>query len=447
MVDRAALLQELSAAVHDCLSADQLGESFEVDGLRPRAVCEPRTPEEAAAALAVAGRQGAAVIPWGGGTRMAVGFPPRSADIVLRTTSLDHIVEYEPADLTVTVEAGMRLAALQVLLGGHDQMLALDPPAADRATIGGVVASGASGPMRLLYGTARDLVIGTRVANAEGMLTKAGGRVVKNVAGYDLNKLYAGSFGTAGVIVELSFKLHPLPPSRGTLVAVFRSPAEGQAVVQALVKSPLGPAALDLIDAQIADDVLDINVPDQGVALAAMAVGFESAVTRQLRDMAALCEGALECTVLDRAVGEAMWDGIRAFADLTSLGDRALLKVSVPPALSAAAMERVRSAGGEADLGVAAVARAGTGVVYARVDARDDWDGRALAGLGGVVEQVREYARSVRGSLVVESCPSPLKSTVDVWGDVGATFRLVAAIKERFDPHGVLNPGRFVGRL
>jgi len=164
--------------------------AYDVDGAHPDIVCQPDTAEAVAAILGVADSEKAAVIPRGGGTRTSVGFAPRQADIVLLTSALDGVVEYEPADLTVTVQAGMRFGALQDMLREHGQMLGLDPYASEAATIGGVVSSNASGPMRLRYGTARDLVIGVRVANAEGMLTKAGGRVVKNVSGYDLNKLY-----------------------------------------------------------------------------------------------------------------------------------------------------------------------------------------------------------------------------------------------------------------
>jgi glycolate oxidase FAD binding subunit len=222
---------------------------FTVAGVRPGCLCAPATVDEVSAAVRAASAAGGAVIPWGGGTRMSLGFPPRSADLVLQTFRLSEIVEYEPADLTVTVQAGMPLADLQARLGAEGQMLALDPAAADRATIGGLIAANASGPLRLLYGTARDVVIGTRVVNADGIISKAGGRVVKNVAGYDLNKLYVGSLGTVGVIVELSFKLHPLPANEGMLLAAFSSAAEAAAPIAALMRSPLGPAAVELLDA------------------------------------------------------------------------------------------------------------------------------------------------------------------------------------------------------
>src|SRR4051812_47178313 len=178
------------------------------------------------------------VIPRGGGTRMGLGFPPTAADVLLHTTNLDRVVDYEPADLTLTIEAGATLEEVQELLRPEGQFLALDPPLASQSTLGGIIASNASGPLRLAYGSARDLVIGTRVVNADGISTKAGGRVVKNVAGYDLNKLYIGSLGTVGIVVELSFKLWPLPHAEATLLASFL-PAQLGAALAVLMRTPL----------------------------------------------------------------------------------------------------------------------------------------------------------------------------------------------------------------
>src|SRR5262249_19957438 len=226
------------------------------------------------------------VIPRGGGTRMTLGFPPRAADLVVQTEKLHEVVEYEPADLTVTVQAGMRLSELQERLRAEGQMLALDPAAADRATIGGLIAANASGPLRFMYGTARDLVIGTRVVNADGIVSKAGGRVVKNVAGYDLNKLYVGSLGTVGVIAELSFKLHPLPQAQGALLATFSSADDAASAVSALVRSPLGLAAIELLDAGAADGLPGgVSLDGDDVVLIVAATGFERAVVRQLGDV------------------------------------------------------------------------------------------------------------------------------------------------------------------
>src|SRR5919201_4924094 len=210
-----------------------------IDGLHPISRSTPSSAAELAEALHAADSAGQAVIPYGGGTQLDLGMPPTRADLLLETGQLHRVVEYEPADLTVTVEAGMRFGELQRLLGDNGQFLALDPPADAEASIGGLIATNASGPLRFSYGTARDLVIGTRVANPDGTLTHAGGRVVKNVAGDHLNKLYIGSLGTLGIIVELSFKLAPVPPVMSTALGSFGSLDDVRAVVSAVVHSPL----------------------------------------------------------------------------------------------------------------------------------------------------------------------------------------------------------------
>lgn len=430
------------------LAADDA--SFVVDGVRPSLLCTPASVDQLAGAVRAAGATGAAVIPWGGGTRMSLGHPPRAADLVIQTTALDEIVEYEPADLTVTIQAGMTLAALQERLRAEGQMLALDPAAADRATIGGLIAANASGPLRFMYGAARDLVIGTRVVNADGVVSKAGGRVVKNVAGYDLNKLYVGSLGTVGLVVELSFKLHPLPQNQGLLLAAFDRVEDAAAAVAALVRSPLGPAALELLDGPAAAGLPGAPaLAGDGVLLVVAALGFEKAVERQLADITSLCAGASGTTaVREGADLDGIWTALREFSD-PSATDVALLKLAVPPARGAVALDAARAAARDAGLAAAVQAHAGSGVVYARL-APEAWDASTTERLAGLLAGLRGYARGEGGSLVVEACPWAAKAPtgpVDPWGDVGSGFPVMRTLKENLDPRGTLNPGRFVGGL
>src|SRR5947207_167556 len=177
----------------------------------------PATPDELAAILRDASERGQVVVPWGAGTLQHLGYPPNPEAIILHTAALNRIVEYNPADLTITVEAGATLGAVQETLRPHGQWLPWDPPAPGTATIGGLLAAGASGPLRLGYGAPRDWVLGMRVALGDGRLIKSGGKVVKNVAGYETHKLQIGALGTLGVIVEVTFKLSPLPERTGSL--------------------------------------------------------------------------------------------------------------------------------------------------------------------------------------------------------------------------------------
>lgn len=445
MIDAAQLqsaLAEASATVRPVVADDQL----QVDGVQPSLVAHPRELDELAAVVGAADRARAKVIPWGAGTRMTIGMPPRAADVAVRTDALDEIIEYEPADLTITLQAGMRLGALQERLRQEGQMLALDPAASDRATIGGLIAANASGPIRLYYGSARDIVIGTKVVNADGVISKAGGRVVKNVAGYDLNKLYIGSLGTVGIIVELSFKLHPLPQAQGMLVASFASYDDAAAAVGSVFRSPLGPGAIELLDADAAKSVAGVAVPSGGCLVIVAALGFEKAVIRQLADLREMCaradsiESVREGARLDR-----LWSGIREFND-PSLAGTCLLKLAVPPSRSAAGVQELRRVAAELGFEPTVMAHAGSGVAYARLRG-DSWDADANGRLATLVERSRQFARGEGGSLVVEACPVAAKSLLDVWGDVGSSIKIMRALKTNLDPNSTLNPGRYVGGI
>src|SRR6266851_3044750 len=255
-----------------------------IDGIASTPRVTPASREEMAEALRLADSRGEAVAPVGGGTQLDLGMPPTRLDLVIETTRLNKVVEYEPADLTVTVEAGLPFADLQKQLAEQGQFLALDPPAAASATIGGVIATNVSGPLRFAYGTARDLVIGTRVANPDGTLTRAGGRVVKNVAGYDLNKLYVGSLGTLSIIVELSFKLAPIPPAAESVVGQFADVDTARRVGNAVVHSPLSPLAIELLGPGAAEAA---GLPRANLLVFRLG-GYPQAVERQVRDLSAL---------------------------------------------------------------------------------------------------------------------------------------------------------------
>jgi glycolate oxidase FAD binding subunit len=446
------------AGLEDALSAADLqwralapdDDAFLIDGVRPGYICTPASVDQLSAAVRAASQTGATVIPWGGGTRISLGFPPRAADLVVQTERLSEITEYEPADLTVTVQAGMHLADLQARLSAEGQMLALDPAAADRATIGGLIAANASGPLRLLYGTARDLVIGTRVVNADGVVSKAGGRVVKNVAGYDLNKLYVGSLGTVGVIVELSFKLHPLPQAQGMLLASFASADDAAAAIGTLMRSPLGPAAIELLDASAAAGLPGSPpVEDDGVLLVVAATGFEKAVQRQIDDVNGLCQRAAETTAVREAnTLDGLWSALREFSDPSSAGI-ALLKLAVPPSRAAAATTTARDVAREVGFTPSTQAHAGSGVVYLKLQPVA-WDAERIGSLRALVSRLRAFVRGEGGSLVLEACPVAAKqgeAGIDPWGEAGSGFPVMRALKENLDPKGTLNPGRFVGRL
>jgi glycolate oxidase FAD binding subunit len=397
-----------------------------IDVMSSVARVTPASREQLAEALHAADSRGQAVAPVGGGTQLDLGMPASRLDLVIETTGLNKVVEYEPADLTVTVEAGLPFADLQKQLAEQGQFLALDPPAAPGATIGGLIATNASGPLRFAYGTARDLVIGTRVANPDGTVTHAGGRVVKNVAGYDLNKLYIGSLGTLGIIVELSFKLAPIPPATNTVVGQFADANAARALINKVVQSPLSPMAIELLGPRAASAV---SLPEALLVVFRVG-GYPQAVERQVRDLSAL-------------VGQRLQTSATVWEDLASLRVAAhnrdvVVKAAVPLVESTRLVEilEARLAG----LEPVVWAHAGNGIAYAACNAPSD---------AAVLRDLRNEVRALgsNASLVIQRCPIELKRGLDVWGDPGSSLTLMRALKAKLDPNNTLNPGRYVGGI
>jgi glycolate oxidase FAD binding subunit len=319
---------------------------------------------------------------------------------------------------------------LQTVLAEQGQFLALDPPAAPEATLGGLMATNASGPLRFAYGTARDLVIGTRVANPDGTVTHAGGRVVKNVAGYDLNKLYIGSLGTLGIIVELSFKLAPIPPATNTIVGQFSDANTARGMINAVVQSPLAPMAIELLGPHAAAAAA---LPEALLGVFRVG-GYPQAVERQVRDLSALVtqHGGRRVEASDT-----VWDdlaGMRAAAQHRDV----VVKAAVPLVESTRVVEILERR--LADLDPLVWAHAGNGIAYAACNAPID---------SAVLRDLRAdiAALGANASLVVQRCPIELKRALDVWGDPGSSIALMRALKAKLDPKNTLNPGRYVGGI
>ncbi len=431
------LQSELSGAGETTLLEGDERTRWAVHGVQPSLVCSPSTPEGVAAALAGCDRVGAAVIPWGGGTQQRLGLPPRQADVVVTTRQMNRLLEYEPADLTVTVEAGMRFEELQLILGGKGQWLPLDPPLKTDATVGGLIATNVSGSRRLKEGGLRDLVIGTRVANVDGTVTRAGGRVVKNVTGYDLNKLHIGVLGTLGLVVEATFKVAPRPETERSWVGVFSSPESAGRAMGALMRRPLAATALDLLNDRAAVRV-GLAVPAGHWALLGRASGLAPAVARHLVEFEAVAraEGAVEAQPLAEEVAGPVWAGVsQVGADLRWAADSLTCRLAVPPAAMGHLCRRAADLGGEAVLWGHA-----TGALFWSVPLEGQAPDR------GALSQLRQRAEEAGGALVAENWPSA-HGALDVWGKPSGPIALMQAIKNQYDPHGILNPGRFVGGI
>ncbi len=393
----ATSLQQYSSAVRIISNSSEL-RNYAVDGLLPRLAVIPETVEQVAQIVALANQQGLTVLSLGGGSRINLGGIPEQFDILLETTQLVRLLEHEAPDLTCHVEAGITLAALQAQLATKGQRLALDPPGAQQATIGGILASNASGPKRLRYGTARDMVIGLHVVQASGEVARSGGRVVKNVAGYDLNKLYVGSLGTLGIIVEANFKLQPLPANERTLLLTFSNAEDAMQTVIALLGSLLTPSAIDLIDSWAASDMTDF----------------------------------FGLTLQDK-----FWGGVREHTQ-GSVTCKAVVLVSQ----MASYLKTVEQVCQLHELEAAVVAHAGNGILYIELRPAD-----ATHRLVEAIKELRLHAQEARGSMVVERCPIDLKRRINVWGEPGQDFYLMQRLKQQFDSRGTFVKGRFVGGL
>jgi len=424
------LVRDLEAALGaDGVAADAATlRAHAVDGAVPQVVCTPADADQISAVMRLCGEAGAAVTPWGGGTAMAWGNVPRRLDVVLRTERLAALGEHDDANLTATVQAGMTLDALAARLAQRGQFLALDPPRPDRATVGGVVAANTNGPRRMAYGGVRDLVIGMRLVLATGEQIKAGGKVVKNVAGYDMCKLFVGSLGTLGVITEVTFKMAPLP-ERGATIVCHGAPAAAFALVDTLFASTLQPSAIAVMNRPPSP------IPMRGAAtVTAVAVeGFAEAVDRHVRDVTAMATTAgLEAEVVTDGAHQACLGAVRDFP--LPLDRDALLRLTVPLGAVGAAVEALS----DLDGGLSYLAHAGSGTIWIRAESS-----RAAE----VFAAIGRLAGAHRGHAVLAAAPQAVKRDLDVWGPPPPALGLMQEIKQRFDPRGVLNPGRFVAFL
>ncbi|HEV8584163.1 MAG TPA: FAD-binding oxidoreductase [Methylomirabilota bacterium] len=413
---------------------------YVVEGRTPEAAVFPGAVDEVAAVITQAAEAGVPVVPWGGGSAVGVGVPPARAGVVLHLGRLAALVEHEPGDLTATAQSGITLAALQAALRARGQWLSLDPADAARATLGGVLAANASGPRRHLYGTARDVLIGVTVVTGEGTVVRGGGKVVKNVAGYDLPKLFVGSYGTLGVIVEATVKLRPLPDEERLVGVRFERLKDAGAAVRALLASDLIPNAVDLVDGAAA---AALGLP---AAPATLAVGFDGLgeqVDWQVAELASVvgpCGGSAPVPL-----PPATWEGLASAPRAAFDAAAATMTLSVLPAVVADTMEQGAGAARQRGLASAWCAHAGVGHVTATL--RAEGPRQDPAPVAAVLEDWRAAARAGGGHASLTWAPLPVKSALAVWDDAGAAGRLMQRIKAQLDPGNVLNPGRFVSGI
>ncbi len=405
--------------------------NYTVDGRQPRVAIRVASPEAVAEALAVCASGGLALVPWGGGGQMGLGNLPERYDVALDLRELKAVVDYEPDDLTIGVQAGCSLAYLATILSEHGQMLPLDTHDPERITIGGLVATGLGCPRRFGYGSLRDLIIGITVALPDGTLARGGGMVVKNVSGYDMMRLHFGALGSLGVIVRANFKLLPLPEAQQTLLVTFRALEEAMNGALAVRGSQLAPTALALLAPGTAERFV-------GMArwtLAARCEGPDGAVRRQaerLRETAASLTS--DAYVLEHEETLRFWSSLQGKLAATPLTDRIRVRIGEVPSRLGELAAQLVSVWDSAleDLVL------------------DVGSGLAFATLAGTMEELRAawldlvaYGRHA----TMLAAPHEVKVGYDVFGRHPEGIAIMQRLKETFDPERTLNPGRFIALL
>ncbi len=396
-----------------------------VDGVAAQMVVEPDSAEELAQVLRAANAAGLCVVPRGGGTKLSWGNLPRRVDLILSTKRLNQVLEHAWADMTATVEAGCTVEKFQRTLAEHRQRLALDPLWPEKATIGGILAANDSGALRVRFGALRDLIIGITLTLPDGTLAKSGGKVVKNVAGYDLPKLATGSLGTLGVITQAVFRLYPLPREERTVSFTAGSVDLLTKLMLAIQDSRLAFTGLQLRAQSSSAPQLDVRFEGTAAGIEAQ-VNYLFQLAKDVRPA--------ESPSGTWTARQALWNGSQQ-----TQSSAMIVKFSVMPAQLSGFRSLVSSLVEPLRLAWRIVAQA-VGIGLLRMDGEKEPLLRALA-------SVRTEMDKLGGSAIVLHCPPGTKPGLDVWGSAGDALPLMRRVKEQLDPAGTLNPGRFVGGI
>jgi len=443
---------------------------YAVDGIKPKVVVFPKDSPECSAVVKCAKKAGLGIIPWGAGTMMANGNIPKKYDIAVCMLRMNHMLEIDTSNLTVTVEAGVRLRDLQARLATEDDrcympltilakesdeficsdrstsgcFLPIDPMFSDKATIGGMVATNGSGPKRLYYTLPRDLVIGAKFVDPEGNIIKTGGRTVKNVSTYDVSKLLLGSYGTLGIVTEATIRLQPLPEKTKTLVAGFDSLDKASLFANAFLKTKMLPAAVEVMNSAAYNAINIPAKPAVGSSAYVVAVAFEhfvQAVERMEKEgnqLAANNNATVKATV-EEDLHSLFWLRVSDVIPVEKAGDSISLKLNYPVSCYKNIMEKVDSAIKGAGLKYSVLTHSGSGITLLNIE--------NASKAAGTVKTILKYCREVEGNLMVLAAPTALKASLPMWGETGSDFILFKRLKDKMDSAGIMCSGRYVGGL
>ena len=403
--------------------------------VRPEAAIEcvvyPETLAALAEVVAWAWRYRCPFLPCGSMSKLHWGGLAHGIKLVISTARINRLIEHAVGDLTVTAEAGMRLVDLQAILAQQGQFLAIDPPH-NGATLGGIVATADTGSLRQRYGGVRDMLIGVELVRSDGQIAKAGGRVVKNVAGYDLMKLLTGSWGTLALISQVTFRIYPIAEASETVVLTGEAEAIAEAA-QTLIGSSLTPIAADLLPPATVQK-LELG---EGFGLVAQFGSIEVSVTEQVNSLVKVGQAlSLKAATATGAEGASLWQALREQVAVSTPSEAIACKIGVLPSEAVALLTQLEASQNGMSAAIGYIhASSGLGMLrFANLSAEQ---------LG----KLRQWCETCGGFLTVLAAPIALKQQFDVWGNVGNSLPLMKTLKQQFDPQNLLSPGRFVGGI
>jgi glycolate oxidase FAD binding subunit len=442
-------------------AADLAG--YAIGALRPSAAVRPGSADEIAQVVKFAAAEKLGLVACGARTKLDIGLPLQKYDMALDVSRLDRIIAYDPDDLTLSVEAGIPLQRLGTVLGERQQFLPLAVPFLSCTTIGGTIASGMDSPLRQFYGTPRDFILGMEFVTGDGTLAKSGGRVVKNVTGYDLHKLMIGSYGTLAIITKINFRTFPLPHNARAVIANFDSAERALDLRERVSQSPLKPLTIEIFSPSVADvfysdaagriesNPLPPNLLTRSTwAFTCGFAGTDKVLSRCEAEMRVMAQkmGAREFFfVSNTAEIRGTFGRKREFAPIALQSSPAtiVIKAGVLPSRMLEILNAIESSASGESIRCAVMAR-GVGVIYVALlpDARTEEVRERVA---RAARQIQVACEKVGGHATIPWCPPEWKSRLNVWGPVRGDFAQMRKLKAVFDPRGILSPGRFVGGI
>ena len=452
---------------------------YAIDEMIPRAVIFPGNTREVSDVVKFSQGENLAIVPWGSGSKMAMGNPPKRLDLVVCTSRMNHMLDVDTSNLTITVEAGVKFRDIQARLATQEDrcylpladltteagevicsdrshsgcFLPIDPSCSDTATIGGVIAANSAGPRRLLYNLPRDMILGVRVVSPDGEIAGAGGKTVKNVSGYDTSKLMVGSMGTLGIMCEMTFKLLPLPEQMETLLVSFEALSDASGLVNRIFGSNLLPAAVEVMNGTTFTYLNRVSVTefDPGQFVVAVALeAFHKAVDRmksEIGEMAKSHRPIAETNLEDQA-HQQFWLAVSDLDPILAERFPCLIKAKLNYPISRwkEIFQFVDETLSQNNIEHAILAHAGSGVCLINL-LLDQGANRLTEKTVDVLDRLLEHSLEAGGNMVVQRAPVNIKDRLKIWGEAGSDFVVMKRIKEQIDPAGIMSPGRFVGGL